>query len=178
MRVISGKARGSSLFSLEGLHTRPTTDRVKEAMFSIINFYLQEALVLDLFAGSGALGTEALSRGAQKCVFVENDRKALEIVKKNLDKTNLSDCAELVFSDYKAYLNSQTQQFDVILLDPPYNKKMCDEALEIIYNKNLLKDDGVILCETGFDEIIETHFNKKKDYKYGKTKLSVYTKGD
>ena len=178
MRVISGKARGSSLFSLEGLHTRPTTDRVKEAMFSIINFHLQDALVLDLFAGSGALGTEALSRSAKKCVFVENDRKALDIVKKNLNKTNLSDCAELVFADYKTYLNSSTDQFDVILLDPPYNKKMCDGALKIIYDKNLLKDDGIILCETDFNETIETGFNLKKEYKYGKTKLSVYTKGD
>ena len=178
MRVISGKARGTSLFSLDGLHTRPTTDRVKESMFSIINFYLQDALVLDLFAGSGALGTEALSRGATKCVFVETDRKALEIVRKNLDKTNLSDCAELVFSDYRAYLSSQAKQFDVILLDPPYNKKMCDGALEIIYDKNLLKDDGIILCETDFNEIIKTGFNLKKEYKYGKTKLSIYTKGD
>lgn len=178
MRVISGKARGSSLFSLDGLHTRPTTDRVKEAMFSIINFYLQDALVLDLFAGSGALGTEALSRGAKKCVFVENDRKALEIVKKNLDKTNLSSYAEPVFADYKTYLSSQTQQFDVILLDPPYNKKMCDEALKIIYDKNLLSDDGIILCETDFNEAIETGFYLKKEYKYGKTRLSIYTKGD
>ena len=178
MRVISGKSRGTSLFSLEGLHTRPTTDRVKEAMFSIINFYLQDALVLDLFAGSGALGTEALSRGAKKCVFVENDRKAMEIVEKNLKKTNLIVDAELKFSDYKNYLNSETRQFDVILLDPPYNKKMCDGALEIIYSKNLLKDDGVILCETDFNETIETGFNLKKEYKYGNTKLSVYTKGD
>lgn len=178
MRVISGKARGSSLFSLEGLHTRPTTDRVKEAMFSIINFHLQDALVLDLFAGSGALGTEALSRSARKCVFVENDRNALEIVKKNLNKTNLSDCAELVFADYKTYLNSSDKQFDVILLDPPYNKKMCDGALEIIYNKNLLCDSGIIVCETEVSEVIETKFICKKDYKYGKTKLSVYTKGD
>ena len=178
MRVISGKARGSSLFSLEGLHTRPTTDRVKEAMFSIINFHIQDALVLDLFAGSGALGTEALSRGAQKCVFVENDRKALEIVKKNLDKTNLSDYAESVFADYKTYLASSTSQFDIILLDPPYNQKMCDGALEMIYAKNLLKDNGIIVCETDFDETIDTRFKMKKDYKYGKTKLSVYTKGD
>ena len=88
MRVISGKARGTSLFSLEGSHTRPTTDRVKEAMFSIINFYLYDALVLDLFAGSGALGIESLSRGARKCVFVENSRAAADVVRKNLEKTH------------------------------------------------------------------------------------------
>ena len=178
MRVISGKVRGSSLYSLEGLHTRPTTDKVKEAMFSIINFYLQDALVLDLFAGSGALGIEALSRGARKCVFVENDRKAADIVRKNLDKTNLSEFSELKLTHYKSYLNSICLQFDVILLDPPYNKKICNEALRIIYEKNLLNDDGIIVCETEYPEVIETQFIKKKDYKYGKTKLSVYTKGD
>lgn len=178
MRVISGTARGSSLFSLDGKHTRPTTDKVKEAMFSIINFYLPDAVVLDLFAGSGALGIEALSRGAEKCIFIENSRAAANIVRKNLEKTRLTDYAELNISDYKNYLLSASEKFDIILLDPPYNNGMCDAAMDIIYSRDLLNDDGIIVCETEFSEIIRTEYIKKKDYKYGKTKLSVYIKGE
>ena len=178
MRVISGKARGTSLYSLEGLHTRPTTDRVKESMFSIINFSIPDAVVLDLFSGSGALGIEAISRGAKKCYFVENSKQAADIVRKNIEKTNCTENAILKVMDYKAFLNSATEKFDVILLDPPYNKKMCDEALKIIFEKNLLSDDGVIVCETECNEIITTDFTKKKDYKYGKILLSVFVKDD
>lgn len=177
MRVISGKARGTSLYSLEGNHTRPTTDRVKESMFSIINFYIQDRMVLDLFGGSGALGIEALSRGAKKCYFVENSRAAADIIKKNIEKTNCTENAVLKIVDYKAFLNSVNEKFDVIVLDPPYNKKMCDEAMKIIYERNLLSDDGIIVCETEYGEEINTDFAKKKDYKYGKIKLSVFYKG-
>ncbi len=178
MRVISGKSRGTSLYSLEGNHTRPTTDRVKESMFSIINFHIPDSIVLDLFAGSGALGIEALSRGAKKCWFVENSRAAADIVKKNIEKTNLGENALLKVVDYKAFLNSVDEKFDVILLDPPYNKKMCDEAMKIIYERNLLSDDGIIMCETEYPEIITTDFEKKKDYKYGKIKLSLFFNKD
>lgn len=178
MRVISGKARGTSLYSLEGIHTRPTTDRVKESMFSIINFHIPGGVVLDLFSGSGALGIEALSRGAKKCYFIENSRAAADIVKKNIEKTNCRDNAVLKVIDYKTFLNSVDEKFDVILLDPPYNKKMCDEAMKVIYERNLLNDDGVIVCETEYPEIITTDFEKKKDYKYGKTKLSVFVNKD
>lgn len=178
MRVISGKARGTSLYSLEGNHTRPTTDRVKESMFSIINFNIPDGIVLDLFSGSGALGIEALSRGAKKCYFVENSKQAADIVKKNIEKTNLKDNSVLTVTDFKNFLNSTNETFDVILLDPPYNKKMCDEAMKIIYNRNLLRDDGVIICETEYGEVITTDFTKKKDYKYGKISLSLFTKDD
>ncbi len=176
MRVISGKSRGTSLYSLEGSHTRPTTDRVKESMFSIINFNIPDALVLDLFAGSGALGIEAISRGAKKCWFVENSKQAADIVKRNIEKTNSSENAVLKIMDFKAFLNYVDEQFDVILLDPPYNKKMCDEAMKIIYERNLLKDNGIIMCETEYGEVITTDFTKKKEYKYGKTMLSVFVK--
>lgn len=178
MRVISGRARGTALYALDGLHTRPTTDRVKEAMFSIINFYIDSSIVLDLFSGSGALGIEALSRGADLCVFVENNKRALEIVKKNIEKTKFKDSARVVFSDFKTFLKNTKETFDVILLDPPYNKNMCDEAMSVIYERNLLKEGGIILCETEGPEIIETKFEKKKDYTYGKTKLTVFVKGD
>lgn len=176
MRVISGKSRGTSLYSLEGSHTRPTTDRVKESMFSIINFNIPDALVLDLFAGSGALGIEAISRGAKKCWFVENSKQAADIVKRNIEKTNSSENSVLKIMDFKDFLNYVDEQFDVILLDPPYNKKMCDEAMKIIYERNLLKDNGIIMCETEYGEVITTDFTKKKEYKYGKTMLSVFVK--
>lgn len=176
MRVISGKARGTSLYSLEGNHTRPTTDRVKESMFSIINFYISDAVVLDLFAGSGALGIEAISRGAKSCCFVENSKQAGDIVKKNIAKTNTSDKAIVKIMDFKTFLNSAEEKFDVILLDPPYNRKMCDEAMKIIFERNLLNDNGIIMCETEYGEVITTNFTKKKDYKYGKTMLSVFVK--
>ncbi len=176
MRVISGIARGCSLTSLEGLSTRPTTDRVKEAMFSIINFYISQSNVLDLFSGSGALGIEALSRGAKRCVFVESSAQALGVVNKNLEKTKLKDLAVVKNTDFKSFLSSCTEVFDIILLDPPYNKKMCDEALKIIFDKGLLSDDGIIVCETEHGEEIETEFFFKKSYKYGKTQLSLFSK--
>ena len=178
MRVISGKARGTSLYSLEGSHTRPTTDRVKESMFSIINFNIPGAVVLDLFSGSGALGIEALSRGAKKCYFIENSRQAADIVKKNIEKARVGESAVLQVIDFKAFLNSANEKFDVVLLDPPYNKKMCDEAMKIIFERNLLADDGVIMCETEYGEVITTDFVKGKEYKYGKISLTVFTKGD
>ncbi len=176
MRVIAGKSRGTSLYSLEGNHTRPTTDRVKESMFSIINFNIPDATVLDLFSGSGALGIEAISRGAKKCYFIENSKQAAEVVKKNIEKTNCGENAVLKIMDFKSFLCSADDKFDVILLDPPYNKKMCDEAMKIIFQKNLLKDNGVIMCETECGEIITTDFTKKKEYKYGKIMLSVFVK--
>ena len=178
MRVISGKSRGTSLYSLEGNHTRPTTDRVKESMFSIINFNIPDSIVLDLFSGSGALGIEAISRGAKKCYFVESSKQAADIVKKNIEKTNSGENAVLKIMDFKSFLTSVDEKFDVILLDPPYNKKMCDEAMEIIYERRLLNDGGVIMCETEYNEVITTQFTKKKEYKYGKTMLSVFVKDD
>lgn len=178
MRVVSGSARGTVLQSLKGDRTRPTTDKVKEAMFSIINFYIGQASVLDLFAGSGGLGIEALSRGADRCVFLDNNREAAAIVTQNLEKTRLSHLAQVEVCDYKNFLIATKNTFDIILLDPPYNRFMCDEALGIIYERGLLNDGGIIVCETEFGEVVTTDFILKKDYKYGNTKLSVYTKGE
>lgn len=174
MRVISGKARGCSLYAPEGMNTRPTTDRVKEAMFSILMKYVPQGFVLDLFAGSGALGIEALSRGAKECVFVENSSSAFKIVEKNVEKAGFFESSVLLKTDYLSFLNGTDRKFDVILLDPPYRKCMCDTALEIIYRKNLLAKDGVILCETEYGERIMTDFHVRKEYKYGKTKLTLF----
>ena len=120
MRVITGKARGVTLKTPEGMRTRPTTDRVKEALFSIIQFELPGAKVLDLFGGTGQLGIEALSRGAKSAVFVDEREDACRLIKENLRRTKLEQDAQVVRSDYLAYLSRCREKFNIILLDPPY----------------------------------------------------------
>lgn len=178
MRVISGTARGTSLSAVPGMHTRPTTDRVKESIFSIIQLYIPQSLVLDLFAGSGALGIEALSRGARRCVFVENDRQAMATVQKNLAKTRLADRAFPYYGSHIQYLSAASEPFDVVLLDPPYQKGLCTASMELIHARGLLRAGGVIVCETEAAEVLNTPFRLKKDYRYGKTKISVFIKDD
>ena len=107
---------------------------------------------------------------------MENSKQAADIVKKNIEKTNLGENAVLKVTDFKSFLKSTDETFDVILLDPPYNKKMCDEAMDIIHLRNLLNDDGIIVCETEYGEVITSGFTKKREYKYGKTMLSVFVK--
>lgn len=150
MRVISGSARGTNLYSLEGDTTRPTLDRVKESLFNIIQNKLQEAVVLDLFAGSGALGIEALSRGAKRAVFCDQSRKAIQIIKQNIEKTHLQEKAEVVNEDYIKFLSHQDkkEKFDIILIDPPYAKNIATHAIEEIIKLDLLADNGIIILET------------------------------
>ena len=121
MRVISGSARGRRLKELQGMDTRPTTDKVKESLFNIIQFDLEGRKVLDLFGGTGQLGIEALSRGSAHCTFVEKRRDALALLKENLSITNLQNQARVVPGDSLAFLSSCREKFDVILLDPPYH---------------------------------------------------------
>ena len=120
MRVISGKARGVTLKTPDGNQTRPTADRVKEALFSIIQFDLPGAKILDLFAGSGQLGIEALSRGADSALFIDASDKACALVKENLRRTKLTEQAEVIRSDYLSYLKNCRKKFNIIILDPPY----------------------------------------------------------
>ena len=128
MRVISGTAKGVQLNSLEGLETRPTLDRVKEALFSSIQFQIPEATILDLFSGSGALGIEALSREAKQVVFCDNSRKAVQIIKENLEKTKLKDRAIVIQNDYMNCLENLNMKFDFIFLDPPYDTEFSTYA--------------------------------------------------
>lgn len=189
MRVISGKRRGLKLIAPEGLDTRPTTDRVKESVFNIIQTHLPCGFVLDMFAGSGAMGIEALSRGAAGAIFIENSPAAHKIVKANLEASRLGG-AILFNSDAFALLErlaaegasapngerfDPKQGFDIIFLDPPYNKGLVQKALSEIRRRDLLAEDGIIVAETerGGEDLSDCGFSVIKEAKYGKTVITV-----
>lgn len=179
MRVITGKARGVTLKTPDGLQTRPTADRVKEALFSIIHFDIPEATVLDLFGGTGQLGIEALSRGAQKAVFVDERADACDLIKENLRRTKLQASAQVVRSDYQAYLKNCREQFDIILLDPPYAEVYLENSLKLITEIDILRYGGIIVAERPLGKELLCDFpgySRSKDYKYGKTLLTIYRK--
>ena len=175
MRVITGAARGRRLKTLEGNDVRPTTDRVKEAVFSIIQFEVQAAKVLDLFAGSGQMGIEALSRGAKLAVFVDQSRQSLEVVRENLKSTGLTAGSRVVTMDYKSFLVGCKDRFDIAFLDPPYHQGLLKEALSLV--AACMEPGGVILCEhQKGEELPETvvDFKLQKQYNYGKITVTAY----
>lgn len=178
MRVITGSARGRKLKTLEGNDiVRPTTDKVKEAMFSIVHFELEDAAVLDAFAGSGQLGIEALSRGARKAYFLDANKKAFETVKENLKTTNLFDRAVVLNTDTLSFLNGTKERFDVVLLDPPYQKGLVGSALPLL--SRCCNPNALVVCETDVSEDLPDSagaLQKQRVYKYGKTKLTTYRK--
>ena len=179
MRVITGKARGVQLKTPEGMLTRPTADRVKEALFSIINFDLPGSVVLDLFAGTGQLGIDALSRGAKSAVFVDAREDACKIVRENLRRTKLDTQAKVVRSDYLDFLRRSKEKFDIILLDPPYAEVFLETALKTIAEIDILQSGGIIITERplGKDLLLDFEgFARSKDYKYGNTLLTLYRK--
>lgn len=154
MRIISGTARGTKLFTLDGENTRPTLDRVKEPLFNIINFYLEDSVVLDLFAGSGALGLEALSRGAKMAIFCEKNYDAVKVIQRNIEKTKFTERSLLISSDFERALKQifdDHVKVDVVFLDPPYKTDFVFKSLELILNYGILNEDGIIVVET--DEI-------------------------
>ncbi len=179
MRVITGSARGRRLKTLEGVDVRPTADRVKEAIFSVIQFDIEGRMMLDLFAGSGQMGIEALSRGAAKAVFVDSSANAIAVIKENLKSCDLMKSAVVVQSEAKMYLNgcasAGKDKFDVVFLDPPYNQGVLQDVLP--YVANIMKDSGVIICESSLDDKLpETaeNFAISKEYRYGKIKVTFY----
>ena len=179
MRVITGKARGVTLKTPDGLQTRPTTDRVKEALFSIINFDIPGSRVLDLFGGTGQLGIEALSRGAKSAVFVDAGEPACRLIRENLKRTKLEADGRVVRSDYMAYLNRCREQFDIVFLDPPYAEVFLENSLKRIAEIDILQSNGIIVTERplGKDLSVEMEgFTRSKDYKYGNTLLTIYRK--
>ena len=179
MRVITGKARGIQLKTPEGMLTRPTADRVKEALFSIIHFEIPGARVLDLFGGTGQLGIEALSRGAKSAVFVDAGEPACRLIRENLKRTRFEKEGRVVRSDYLAYLSRCTEQFDIILLDPPYAEVFLENALKRITEIDILQSGGIIVAERPLGKELPWEFegfSRSKDYKYGKTLLTVYRK--
>lgn len=177
MRVITGTARGRVLETLPGEDVRPTTDRVKEAMFSIVQFELEGRKVLDLFAGSGQLGIEALSRGAAYATFVDSSRDSINCVKNNLNKTGLKTNTSVVQSDSLTFIRTAKETFDIAFLDPPYSKGLLQAALPLTAQR--MSDGGVIICEhpKGEEMPVEAgDFRLYREYKYGKTALTVYRK--
>ena len=152
MRVISGTARGTKLNSIDDISTRPTLDRVKEPLFSILQVHIQDANVLDLFAGSGALGIEALSRGSKFCTFCDKSYKSVQMLKQNLQKTKLDSKAKVYIEDYKKCLEKQQEKFDIIFIDPPYKFDIGVDAIKRIVELELLSKDGIIVLETDEEE--------------------------
>ena len=175
MRVITGTARGRKLAALEGREVRPTTDMVKEAMFSIIQFEVEGASVLDLFAGSGQLGIEALSRGARFCVFVDSSRDSQNIVRQNLQTTGLAKQSRVAAMDCADFLRSTGDTFDIALLDPPYGKGLLQEVLPLLVPR--MSPGGAILCESPKGEALPEavgEYRIRKTYSYGKIALTLY----
>lgn len=175
MRVITGIARGRRLETLPGEDvTRPTTESVKEALFSMIQFEIEGRKVLDLFAGSGQLGIEALSRGARHCTFVENNRQAMEITKRNTAHCKLEDKAKFVLSDAESFLIS-ADHFDIAFLDPPYGQGLIEKCLPRLFPK--MCADGIVICETSRQEDLPETIDgwyAGRVRNYGKTKLTLY----
>ena len=177
MRIISGTARGAKLFTLDGNDiTRPTLDRIKEPLFSMLMNYLQDANVLDLFSGSGALGLEAISRGAKKAFLCDNSWKAISVIKENVKKLRMEEQVSIITADYKKALEQlKNEKFDIIFLDPPYKTDYDIQAIEIIKNQNIIAKDGIIVLETDSDKKIQEleniDVNIFKIRKYGRVKL-------
>lgn len=169
MRVITGTARGKKLRTLEGLEVRPTSDKVKEAIFSIIQFDIPEARVLDLFAGSGQLGIEALSRGAKECVFVDKSKASIGCIRENVESCGFSDRSRIYNADALDYL-LRAGEFDIILIDPPYRNGLVESALERLEGR--LSAGGTVVCEHEARLELPEEISgliRKKEYAYGKT---------
>lgn len=171
MRIISGKYKGKKLngFNIEG--TRPTMDRVKESLFGMIQTYIPDSIVLDLFAGSGALGLEAVSNGAKECYLIDNNIEAIKTIKEN--SQNFEEQLNIIHIDYKKFLKTTDKKFDIIFLDPPYKEKQLDTSLRIIEERGLLNENGIVICEY---EIGEPHTNLEliKEKSYGPKKIKIY----
>lgn len=177
MRVITGTARGKRLKELKGEETRPTTDRVKEAIFSVIQFEVEGRRVLDLFGGTGQMGIEALSRGAAHCDFVDVRRDAVQMIRDNLVHTELQDRASVAQSDYMAYLTKNKDRYDVVFLDPPYGSEILKNALQTITSIDKVSENGIIICENGseFDwPSVPSPYVLQKEYQYGKISVALY----
>ncbi|MBE5964782.1 MAG: 16S rRNA (guanine(966)-N(2))-methyltransferase RsmD [Lachnospira sp.] len=183
MRVIAGKARRINLKAPNGMDTRPTTDRIKETLFNMINTMLYDATFLDLFSGSGAIGIEALSRGAKKAYFVENDKNALACIKDNLNSTRLLDNAIVLNADVFTAINrlNENESFDIIFMDPPYNMDLEKKVLELLANKNFVNEETLIIIEasleTTFDYLEEIGYYIEREKQY-KTNKHVFVRRD
>ncbi len=179
MRVITGTARGRRLETLNGTDVRPTTDKVKEAVFSSIQFDIEGRNVLDLFAGSGQLGIEALSRGASKATFVDLNPDAISVITKNITATGFKEISTVRRADYFSFCASTNETFDIAFIDPPYREGLYEKALGAV--TNVMSDYGVIICEHPTDVDLPDNvngFTAVKRSRYGKIAVSFYRKED
>lgn len=177
MRIISGKYRGKEVFGYQLEGTRPTQDRIKESLFAMIQNEVRDAKVLDLFAGTGNLGLEALSNGARHCTFVDNNQKAVQTIKKNIHNLNIpTDQHKVILSDYQAFLNQDKESYDVIFLDPPYRYTVLPELLNDLVTKEKITSGGIVACEYEQGNLIESVQNlvQIKDRKYGYKRITIY----
>lgn len=179
MRIITGTARGKRLTTLEGLDVRPTPERVKEALFNILQFEIEGRTVLDLFAGSGQIGLEALSRGAKAAYFVDASKNSIQVVEKNLNACGFQDRARIFMMDFSSFFLREKTQFDIAFLDPPYRTGLLEQALS--KTAGAMNPGGTIVCEHPFDEelpLAAGDFVKGKSYRYGKILLTLYRHKD
>ena len=180
MRVITGTARGRKLKDIPGLDTRPTTDKVKESIFNIIQFDVEGRRVLDLFAGTGQLGIEALSRGAERCVFVDANRECVKVIRENLEHTGLAGVSRVQQGDSVSFLTSCREKFGLAFLDPPYASDLLERALFKMAEIDIMAENGIIICESALDKILPqlpAPYEKGREYHYGRIKLTLYHRG-
>ena len=176
MRIISGKYKGRNIDGYNMIGTRPTMDRVKESIMAMIQTKIRNSICLDLFAGSGSVGLELLSNGASACYFVDNNKKVIDTIKANISKIKIEEKTHLILNEYKNALKNfyeQNIKFDIIFLDPPYQKNYIKDCLNLILEYNLLSQDGIIICEYEFEEF-ECNFELIKERKYGSKNIRIY----
>lgn len=176
MRIISGKARGTKLYALAGNNTRPTLDRVKESLFNIIQDRIVDSVFLDLFAGSGSIGLEAISRGAQKAILCDSSKEAINIIRKNVCKTHFENKIEIYNLDFQDLLKTKIEnEIDIAYIDPPYEKDFAINAINILLYKKLLHENSIVIVETDRHELIEQLYSLEIEIldirKYGRANL-------
>jgi 16S rRNA (guanine(966)-N(2))-methyltransferase RsmD len=184
LRVISGSAKGHGLKTIKGDTTRPTSDKVKGALYNIIAAYVEGSTVLDMFAGTGSLGIEALSRGAASAAFFDRSQQCCGIIKENLQHTKLTEKALVYNTDFSAgieKMHREGHKFDIIIMDPPYNKNFIQEALKLLAINDIMMDDGIIIAEHSVMDKLPESCGKLKvidTRKYGDTMITIYKDGN
>ena len=177
MRIIGGKAKGTKLYALEGENTRPTLDRVRESLFNILQYKLQDSIFLDLFSGSGACGIEAVSRGAKKAILCDKSKQAIQIIRKNIEKTHTKEQIELYQASFEELLKTKVKEKpDIIFMDPPYQTNFAYEAVKIMLENDLINQNSIIIIETDQEEKIKEQLKKLEvvimdERKYGRVHL-------
>ena len=179
MKVISGKLKGRKIVGYDIDGTRPTMDRVKESIFGSIQNYINDSIVLDLFAGSGNLGIESISNGASICYFVDNNKKCIKTIQDNIEQFGIEDNCVVIQNNYKKaleYFRNSNIKFDIIFVDPPYQCKLMNEILDVVKEYNILNNSGIIILEYSFDKLSEDRdgYRLLKYKKYGDKYISIY----